>query len=92
LLVVATNTEPKTALANYKRRWQIETLFAAVTSRGFNLEDTHLVYPQPMAKLLALLALAFAFAHATGERRAKHRQIAIRTRPPQSPIHLPLRL
>ncbi len=46
LLVVTTNTEPKTALAHYKRRWEIETLFAAVKSRGFNLEDTHLVHPE----------------------------------------------
>lgn len=79
LLVVATNTEPKTALALYKRRWEIETLFAAVKSRGFNLEDTHLVHPERIAKLLAVLALAFAFAHATGQWRAKHRQIVIRT-------------
>ncbi len=32
-----------------------------------------------LTKLLAVLALAFAFAHATGQWRAKHRQIAIRT-------------
>ena len=79
LLVVATNTEPKTALAHYKRRWEIETLFAAVKSRGFNLEDTHLVHPERIAKLLTVLALALAFAHATGQWRAKHRQIVIRT-------------
>ncbi len=32
-----------------------------------------------LAKLLAVLALAFAFAHATGQWRAKYRQIVIRT-------------
>lgn len=79
LLVVATNTEPKSALANYKRRWTIETLFAACKSRGFNLEDTHLVHPERIAKLMAVLALAFAFAHATGQWRAKHRRISIKT-------------
>lgn len=78
LLVVATNSEPKTALANYKRRWQIETLFAALKSRGFNLEDTHLLHPERIAKLLAVLAIAFAFAHATGQWRAKFREIVIR--------------
>lgn len=78
LLVVATNSEPKTALANYKRRWQIETLFAALKSRGFNLEDTHLLHPERIAKLLAVLAIAFAFAHATGQWRAKSRDIVIR--------------
>ena len=78
LLVVATNSEPKTALANYKRRWQIETLFAALKSRGFNLEDTHLLHPERIAKLLAVLAIAFAFAHATGQWRATCREIVIR--------------
>jgi hypothetical protein len=79
LLVVATNCDPETALANYKRRWEIETLFAACKSRGFNLEDSHLTHPERIAKLLAVLAIAFAFAHATGQWRAKHRQIIIRT-------------
>ena len=79
LLVVATNTDPKTALAQYRRRWEIETLFAATKTRGFNLEDTHLVHPDRIGKLLAVLAVAFAFAHATGEWQAKHRPIILKT-------------
>jgi hypothetical protein len=78
-LVVATNTDPKIALAHYRRRWEIETLFAAIKTRGFNLEDTHLVHPDRIGKLLAVLAVAFAFAHATGEWQAKHRPIIIKT-------------
>jgi len=79
LLVVATNTDPKTALAQYRRRWEIETLFAATKTRGFNFEDTHLVHPDRIGKLLAVLAVAFAFAHATGEWQAKHRPIILKT-------------
>jgi hypothetical protein len=79
LLVVATNTDPKIALAQYRRRWEIETLVAATKTRGFNLEDTHLVHPDRIGKLLAVLAVAFAFAHATGEWQAKHRPIIIKT-------------
>ena len=79
LLVVATNTDPKIALTQYRRRWAIETLFAATKTRGFNLEDTHLVHPDRVGKLLAVLAVAFAFAHATGEWQAKHRPIIIKT-------------
>lgn len=79
LLVVATNTDPKIALAHYRRRWEIETLFAATKTRGFNFEDTHLVHPDRIGKLLAVLAVAFAFAHATGEWQAKHRPIIIKT-------------
>ena len=79
LLVVATNTDPKSALAHYRRRWEIETLFAATKTRGFNFEDTHLIHPDRIGKLLAVLAVAFAFAHATGEWQAKHRPIIIKT-------------
>jgi hypothetical protein len=78
LLVVATNTDPKIALAQYRRRWEIETLFAALKTRGFNLEDTHLVHPDRIGKLLAVLAVAFAFAHATGEWQAKQRPIVLK--------------
>src|SRR3954469_1270849 len=78
LLVVATNTDPKIALAHYRRRWEIETLFAATKTRGFNLEDTHLVHPDRIGKLLAVLAVAFAFAHAIGEWQTKQRPIALK--------------
>src|SRR3954467_6479960 len=60
LLVVATNTDPKIALAHYRRRWEIETLFAATKTRGFNFEDTHMIHPDRIGKLLAVLAVAFA--------------------------------
>src|SRR5215210_4992864 len=87
LLVIATNTDPKVALAHYRRRWEIETLFAATKTRGFNFEDTHIIHPDRIGKLLAdrigkllaVLAVAFAFAHATGEWQAKHRPIIIKT-------------
>src|SRR4051812_5074188 len=36
-------------------------------TRGFNLEDTHLIDPDRIGTLLAVLAVAFAFAHATGD-------------------------
>ena len=41
-------------------RWQIETLFGCLKTRGFNFEDTHLTDPERLSKLLGLLALAFA--------------------------------
>ena len=85
LLVVATNTDPKIALAQCRRRWAIETLFAATKTRGFNLEDTHLIHPDRIGKLLAVLAVAFAFAHATGEWQAKHRPIIIKAHKRRAP-------
>jgi len=29
----------------YEKRWRIETLFGALNTHGFNLEDTRLQYP-----------------------------------------------
>lgn len=66
LLILATNHSPKTALADYRLRWGIETLFAALKSRGFNLESTHFCHAERLSKLIALLALAFCWAMLTG--------------------------
>ena len=46
----------------YKQRWNIETLFGNLKSRGFRFEDTHLKKPERISKLLVLLALAFCYA------------------------------
>lgn len=67
LLILATNQQPETALERYKKRWEIETLFQALKGRGFYLEDTHMTNPQRIEKLLAILSMAFAWAHKTGE-------------------------
>ena len=67
LLIVVTNAEPKEALANYALRWEIETLFSALKTRGFNLEDTHMTNQARISKLVAVLAIAFCWAHRIGE-------------------------
>jgi hypothetical protein len=66
VIVVAPRSTP-TALSDYARRWEIETLFGCLKSRGFRLEETHLVHPERLKKLIALLALAFCWAHLIGE-------------------------
>ncbi|CAN5895048.1 IS4-like element ISLpn9 family transposase [soil metagenome] len=67
LVVLVCNAEPDKALLRYSRRWQIETLFSALKTRGFNLEDTHMTRATRLSTLLALLSLAFAWAHLVGE-------------------------
>ena len=66
-LILVTNRSPKQALAFYKQRWQIEMLFAALKTTGFDLESSHLACPQRMDKLLAFVCLAITWAHAVGE-------------------------
>ncbi|MEO1095705.1 MAG: IS4 family transposase, partial [Cyanobacteria bacterium J06638_28] len=71
-LILATGHRPPTALADYRLRWGIETLFAALKTRGFNLESTHFCHAERLNKLIALLALAFCWAMLTG--RWQHQQ------------------
>jgi hypothetical protein len=62
LLIVASNTPARAALAAYRKRWAIECLFGDTKSRGLNLEDTRLVTPRKLDLLLGLVALAVAWA------------------------------
>ncbi len=66
-LILATDKNPEEALEEYKKRWGIETLFQCLKGRGFNFEDTHMTFPDRINKLIALLAVAFSWCHATGE-------------------------
>lgn len=67
LLVIATQTAPKTAIVDYANRWGIETLFGILKTRGFCLESTHLQDSERLSKLLALLTLALCWAVLTGK-------------------------
>jgi len=66
-LIVVTDKEPKENLKIYAKRWEIETLFGCLKTRGFNFEDTHLTKPERISTLLSLMAIAFCWVHMTGE-------------------------
>jgi hypothetical protein len=67
LLIVLTPDQPRKALRLYAQRWQIETLFGALKSRGFNVEQTHLTARNRIEKLLAIMAISFAWAYLVGD-------------------------
>ena len=77
LILVAPNYSEKPE-EEFKKRWEIETLFGCLKTRGFNLEDTHLTEPERLSKLLALLAIAFCWAHKVGEWRARQEPLKIK--------------
>ena len=52
---------------DYLRRWEIETLFGCLKSKGFNLEDTKLCDPERLSKLFALLTITFIWCYKVGE-------------------------
>ena len=64
LIVVVTNGCPRAALNSYRKRWQIECLFAHAKTRGFNMEDTRLTRPAKLSLLIAVITLAIAWAQA----------------------------
>jgi precorrin-6B methylase 2 len=66
-LIVASKAHNKYAIEEYKVRWQIETMFGCLKSRGFNFEETHLRQPEKISKLLMLLGLGLCLAMLMGE-------------------------
>jgi hypothetical protein len=61
-VIVATNRTGHDALATYRKRWAIETLFGNTKTRGLNFEDTRLTDPAKLHLLTALIALAVAWS------------------------------
>jgi hypothetical protein len=72
----------------------IETLFGALKSRGFNLEETRLQEPERLSRLLALLALAFTWTFVVGEWQAVINALKLKKHgyPPQSIFRLGLNI
>lgn len=67
VIVISSLASAEKALSNYCSRWQIETLFGCLKTRGFNLEETHVTVPERVSRLVALLAVGFCWALLTGK-------------------------
>jgi hypothetical protein len=80
LLVVIHPECLSTPIEIYTRRWEIETMFKALKSSGFNLEDTHLTDYDRIQTLLCVTAIAFCVAYKTGE-------ITVKAKPPLVKSH-----
>lgn len=71
LLALACSGNPRRALARYRQRWTIETLFSNIKTRGFDLEATHITAPGKLSTLLAVLALAVTLTVKAGVAAAR---------------------
>jgi len=78
LLILISNEPSSEMLTEYRRRWQIETLFGCLKSRGFDLEATHLKESERLEKLLGLLALALCWSWLAGEKRCQSKSITVK--------------
>jgi hypothetical protein len=75
LLILISNEPSPEMLAEYRLRWQIETLFGCLKSRGFGLEETHLQESERLEKLLGLLALAVCWSWLAGDKVCQRKPI-----------------
>lgn len=65
-LVVVSTPRPRQALMLYRERWQIETMFKAFKTRGFQFKQTHLRAPDRPWTLVALMAIVYVWAYHAG--------------------------
>lgn len=66
-LILVSFNNPEKAKEHYKERWQIETLFRAMKSSGFNIEDTHVTDLKRLENLFLLTMIAFVWCYKVGD-------------------------
>lgn len=66
-LIIVSFNKAEQAMAYYKQRWQIETLFRGLKSSGFNIEDTHVSDLERLEKLFSLTMIAFVWCYKIGD-------------------------
>lgn len=77
-LILVTDLHPESVMEDYKSRWNIETLFACLKTRGFDFEATHITDLDRINKLVAVLAVTFCWCHITGEWLHQQKPIKIK--------------
>lgn len=77
-MLVVSNRQFPNPLKLYRWRWGIETLFECLKSRGFRMEETHMVQPDKIEKLLFALAIAVCWIHKTGELQARRSRTVLK--------------
>jgi len=78
LIVVSNQKIDEELLLKYKKRWEIETMFGALKSKGFNLEESKISQKEKVKKLMGLLAIAFIWSIISGEYRDQHEPIGVK--------------
>lgn len=78
LVVVSNRPMDKETINTYRQRWEIETMFGALKSRGFNFEESKISEEHKVEKLMALLSLSFIWSILAGEYRQEQSPIALK--------------
>jgi hypothetical protein len=78
-MIVVSNFEFEDPLGMYRRRWEIETMFGCLKTRGFRMEDTHITDPDKIEKVVFVLAIAFCWAYRVGDIEDHTQAIEVKT-------------
>lgn len=73
-LILISFNKAEISQETYKKRWQVETLFRALKSSGFNIEDTHVTDLKRLEKLFLLTMIAFVWYYKIGDHIDEHIQ------------------
>jgi hypothetical protein len=66
LMLIASFGTDRCPFANYRERWQVETMFKAMKSSGFNINKTHLMHRDRIENLLKLVMIAYCWCSHVG--------------------------
>ncbi|OVE55793.1 IS4 family transposase [Chryseobacterium mucoviscidosis] len=66
-LILVSFNKPEESWEYYKKRWQIETLFKAFKSSGFNIESTHVTDQKRLEKLFMIVMIALVWCYKIGD-------------------------
>ncbi|MCP4354601.1 MAG: IS4 family transposase, partial [Proteobacteria bacterium] len=77
-VLIITNCDAGSSVKVYLKRWNIETLFGFLKTKGFNFEDTHVTKLERVSNILFLLSFAFAWCTKIGEYRHNIEPIKIK--------------
>jgi len=80
LILVSDHKMDNSTIAIYQKRWEIETLFGALKSKGFNFEESKLTEGYKIEKLMAFLSIAFVWSILAGDYRELEKPIPLKKR------------
>lgn len=66
LLLIASLEKDQCPFENYRERWQVETMFKAMKSSGFNINKTHLKHTERIENLFKLVMIAYCWCYKMG--------------------------
>ncbi len=80
LILVSDHKMDSETISIYQKRWEIETMFGALKSKGFNFEESKLTEGYKIEKLMAFLSIAFIWSILAGDYRELEKPIPYKKR------------